>query len=881
VCFVPSWRSSVPFFAVGRDVRVAVALPTSGLLVGCVLGVLWPDAPSVSLVTLLIASAILAVGAFCGTSPFLFTASVTVCFAAGGTLLAVRQWQDDWRPTLKVAFESIARDERHALQASGRLVPEEDSASVVLVGVLQSDAAPTGGGAISLNVATRWIGRVRSAGGRIDPAANPVSGGVLLTVVGALAAEHQHEWRAGRVIRAPAQIHPPSFYLDPGVPDQRRALARRGIALVGTVKSAALVEVEARGSPVAEAAASMRAFSRHAIASSVGGWSARAAGIVTAIVIGDRSGLDDAVVRRLQEAGTYHVIAISGGNIALLAGLTLVIFRIAGLLGRGAMVSAMAGLVAYGYLVGGGASVDRATMMAVVYLTGRALDLRGPPINALVLVAGILLAVDPLSIVDPAFLLTFGATVAIIAMSAEVNRRKLPRMTAAFVGMLAASLAAEAALLPVSATIFSRVTFAGLALNFLAIPLMAVAQIAGMVIVPLFVASARLASVVGWFAYLGAEGLVRTADLVSYVPFVTWRVAPPNPLVSALYYLAGLSAWYLWRRRVHVTGSGESRAAAGARRSGALIALLSALWIIGEPWTRMSAGGDGGLHVTFIDVGQGDAALVRFPRGATLLVDAGGLPGAGSFDIGDRVVAPVLRESSVRRLGTIALTHGDADHVGGAPSAILEFRPWEVWEGVPVPRSEALRAIHESAAVVHSQSRNVQTNDALLVDGVAVIVRHPTLPDWERQDPRNDDSIVLELRWRDVSIVLTGDISAEVEREIASSFGPAPLRVIKVPHHGSITSSSSAFVRTLNPQVAVISVGRSNRFGHPAPAVLQRYEEIQAEVFRTDRDGAVTVDTDGTALDVQTFTGKRVRIASGPAYHEDTKDTKTTKVPEY
>ena len=861
--------------------RVAVALPTSGLLVGCVLGALWPDAPFVFLITLLIASAIFAVAAFYAASRFLFAACLIVCFAAGGMLLAVREWQEDWRPTLKVAFESIARDERHELQASGRLVPEEGSASVVVVGVLQSDAAPTSGGAISLNLATRWIGRVRSAGGRIDPAANPVTGGLLLTVVGALAAEHQHEWRAGRLIRAPAQIHLPSFYLDPGVPDQRRVLARRGTVLVGTVKSAALVEVEARGSPVSEAAASIRALSRQAIASSVGGWSARAAGIVTAIVIGDRSGLDESVERRLQEAGTYHVIAISGGNIAILAGLTLVIFRVAGFLGRGAIVSAMGGLVGYGYLVGGGASVDRATMMAVVYLAGRALDLRGPPMNALVLVAGILLAIDPLSIVDPAFLLTFGATVAIIATSAEVDVRKLPRLATPLAGMLVASVAAEAALLPVSATIFSRVTFAGLALNFLAIPLMAVAQISGMVIVPLFVASERLASVVGWVAYLGAEGLVRTADLVSYAPFVTWRVAPPNLLASALYYLAALSAWHLWRRRVHVTGSAESRATAGVRRSAAVIALLSALWIVGEPWTRMRASGDGRLHVTFIDVGQGDSALVRFPRGTTLLVDAGGLPGSGSFDIGDRVVAPVLRESGVRRLGTIALTHGDVDHIGGAGSAILEFRPWEIWEGVPVPRSGALQAIHESAAVVHSQSRNVQTNDAMFVDGVAVIVRHPTLPDWERQDPRNDDSIVLELRWRDISIVLTGDISAEVEREIASNFPPAPLRVIKVPHHGSITSSSSAFVRALNPRVAVVSVGRSNRFGHPAPVVLQRYEEVQAAVFRTDRDGAVSVDTDGTSLDVHTFTGKRSHISSTPAHHEATKDTKVTKTPDF
>ena len=220
--------SDCPILAPPAIVRVAVALPTGGLLVGCVLGVFWPDASSSFFVTLLIASAVLAVGAFCAGHRSLFAAGLVLSFAAGGTLLAVRQWQDAWRPTLKIAFESMARDERQELVKAGRFVPEEDSAAVVVVGVLQSDASPTAGGGISLNVATRWIGRIRSANERTDPAANPVSGGVLLTVVGALAADRMSEWRAGRTIRAPAQVRAPSFYLDPGVPDQRRVLARRG-----------------------------------------------------------------------------------------------------------------------------------------------------------------------------------------------------------------------------------------------------------------------------------------------------------------------------------------------------------------------------------------------------------------------------------------------------------------------------------------------------------------------------------------------------------------------------------------------------------------------------------------------------------------------------
>jgi competence protein ComEC len=427
-----------------------------------------------------------------------------------------------------------------------------------------------------------------------------------------------------------------------------------------------------------------------------------------------------------------------------------------------------------------------------------------------------------------------------------------------------ASASAEAALLPVGATIFSRITFAGLALNFFAIPLMAVAQVAGMVVVPLFALSGHLAFLVGWFAYVGAEGLVRTANLVAYAPVVTWRVAPPHVCVSGLYYVAGLTAWYLWRRRVRLTGSAESVFARCIRRCASFVAAASAIWIVAEPWTAMRAAGDGRLHVTFIDVGQGDSAVVRFPRGATLLVDAGGLPGSGSFDIGDRVVAPVLRNAGIRRLGTVALTHGDSDHVGGASAAILEFRPWEVWGGIPVPRSESLQGIHDSEDRVRTQSRTVQTDDSTLVDGVSVIVRHPKPPDWERQDVRNDDSIVLELLWRDVSIVFTGDIGAEVEGAIAPQFQPAPLRVLKVPHHGSLTSSSSGFIQALAPRVAVVSVGRSNHFGHPAPVVLQRYQEVQAEVFRTDRDGAITIDSDGSSLDVHSFTGRTAHLTPPP-----------------
>jgi competence protein ComEC len=281
------------------------------------------------------------------------------------------------------------------------------------------------------------------------------------------------------------------------------------------------------------------------------------------------------------------------------------------------------------------------------------------------------------------------------------------------------------------------------------------------------------------------------------------------------------------------------------------VAAGAALWILAEPWTMPLARGDGRLHVTFIDVGQGDAAFIRFPRGATLLVDAGGLPAASAFDIGDRVVAPVLREAGVRRLDYLALTHGDPDHIGGAAAIVDEFRPREVWEGIPVPRFEPLTALRLEAQAAGLRWANVYTGDHVDRDGVSVRALHPDRADWERQKVRNDDSLVLDIRWRDVSVLMTGDIGRAVERTIAVA--PSRIRILKVPHHGSLTSSSEEFIRTIRPTIAVVSVGRANHFGHPVPEVLDRYRDAGIQVYRTDRDGAVTVDTDGASVAVRTF----------------------------
>jgi competence protein ComEC len=902
---------------------------------------------------------------------WLFIVVVTLGFFSGGSLLSSVEWQRAWRPPLRVAFEALARAERAGAAARGRRMPEDDEAFAIVEGILRADAAPSENG-VSLSVMVDWLEGAPAAtpsglprgvsesarrgsdagvpafakatagppklariGVRAEAegptatgkklttdAVRAVTGGIVVTIVGTLAAEHIGDWRAGRRVRMPVMLRRPSRYLNPGVPDFERALARRGTTLVGSVKSGALVEVLARGSFLDEALGVVRAFARRAIAAAVGRWNPRSAAIVTAIVIGDRAGLDDALQRRLQEAGTYHVIAISGGNIAILAGLLIGVFRRAGLLGRTAMLSAIALLGLYAVLVGGGASVNRATLMAVVYFAARAFDQRTPPLNALAVVAALIVVADPLSIADPAFLLTFGATLAIVVVVPVVadvapharsdrlaelapsrsgsprpvtSPAPLPRVRPAgsrdtrlpinadrdrvdrrgrslfavverlalasviargarpLVMMLAASAAAEAMLFPIGVALFSRVTFAGLGLNVVAIPMMALAEMAGLLVVPLALVSAPLAGAAGWIAHVGAAGLVWSAGLVRFVPTLTYRVAPANVAVVIAYYGAIAAVWVLWRARAASTLPIAFRVASS-------IAVAAALWILVDPRTIAASRGDGLLRVTFIDVGQGDAAFVRFPRGATLLVDTGGLAFASSFDIGDRVVAPVMRHAGFARLDLLALTHGDPDHIGGAASIVSEFRPSEIWEGIPVPRSEPLTELRMQAQAMGTRWANVYAGDHTVVDGVRIVAWHPRLADWERQKVRNDDSIVLDLRWRDVSILLTGDIGREVERTLATTIPPANVRVMKVPHHGSLTSSTADFVRAMRPTVAVVSAGRANHFGHPAPEVVERYRAMGAEIFRTDRDGAVTIETDGISMDVLTYNGRRLSL---------------------
>ena len=709
----------------------------------------------------------------------------------------------------------------------------ESDGPIAIEGRLVEDARPTEVGAVlHLRVLRAWVGRVAEA----------TDGGVSVTVSGRLAETEVAEWRAGRVLRMPASLRRPARYLDVGVPDEERQLARRGIALVGSVKSAALVEIVSHGNWLDEMASRARAFARRSIGRHVGAGDEQAGAIATAILIGDRGALDPAVQRRLQEAGTYHVIAISGGNIAILAGLVLAVLWRAGLRDQLGAFAAITVLVSYAFLTGGGASVVRATMMAAIYLSLRVIDQRTSPMQAMAVTAASLLMVSPLSIVDVGFWLTFGATAAIVIGGARVV---LPRgiWARSPAALLLASACAEAALMPIGALIFQRVTLAGLVVNLAAVPCMAVVQVAAMITVSAdAVRLARVADAGGWITQVSAEGLVRSASLVDVAPWLLWRVPPPALVVVTAYY-AALMLWLRTRTRVALVS-----------------ALALFVWIAVAPSTLARVHGDGQLHLTMMDVGQGDAMLVTLPTGRTLMVDAGGVSVRGDFDIGDRVLGPALRARGVRWLDYLAFTHGDPDHIGGAAALTRDFSPLEVWQGTPVPRHQPTLALHEVASLRRSGWRTLQRGDRLELGGVELRVHHPALPDWERQKVRNNDSLVLELRFGQVSMLLTGDIESEGEDAVIPGLDLLPLVVLKSPHHGSGTSSSERFLAAVKPNVVLISCGRGNPYGHPVPTVLERYRAMRTEIFRTDQDGQIEVVTNGNTLTVHTFTARSLSL---------------------
>jgi competence protein ComEC len=330
--------------------------------------------------------------------------------------------------------------------------------------------------------------------------------------------------------------------------------------------------------------------------------------------------------------------------------------------------------------------------------------------------------------------------------------------------------------------------------------------------------------------------LTGTIRLIGHFRIADVRVAVPSPAVCWAAISALAAAMLLARRRLALAWLGIA----------ALLAAAIGIVLV-PPRVQWHPGV---LEVTAIDVGQGDSLLIIAPDGKTLLLDSGGVGGGSKsdFDVGEEVVSPYLWSRGIRRLDAVAISHAHSDHVGGMRSVIANFRPKELWYGLDSPTQEFAQ-VAEAARLSGLAFHPHIAGDAFEFGGVQVRVLNPPPGAVANNPAQDDESMVLHFQYRNTSALLVGDSHKRTEELLENENPHADL--LKIGHHGSLTSSSPEFLQTVAPQFAVVSAGYYNSFRHPRPEVMHRFADLHVTTYRTDMAGAVSFYLDGTTVSAQ------------------------------
>ena len=660
-----------------------------------------------------------------------------------------------------------------------------------------------------------------------------------------------------------------------------------GVAMARTAGCGGAIAIRVRGSRLLEAGSSWRADGRWIPSRRFGGrpagilvvrqlspiptshpsnpteqlrsWIARTttrlygprAGLVDALLVGRRGGIDASLNAAFARSGLVHLLSISGFHVGVVFGWAMLLLRAARVRRESAAAVAAALVVLYVSFLGWPAPATRAALLCALLSWSLARQ-RNPG-------AGSLLAatclgstlIEPWAIFDLGGWLSASALLGAMTFSRWSDRSIAPRTGWR---MLFASLGATLATAPFTAAALGSVALAGIVLNFAAIPLAALAVpavLASVLVAPILPALAESLAAGGGLGLAGLEALARLGSRLPAGAFVV----EPGP-GAALPWLVLLAAalWIVGRRN---TGR------RAALRLGWLAGAVGVMSLV--PLGKLVAPHEGpGLSLHFLNVGQGDAALIRTPAGRWILVDAGpaGSPtmgtGAGpDRDAGRDVVLPFLVRRGVRRLAAFVLSHAHLDHGGGAPAVLAEIPAELILEPAePVVEPRYLELL-QLAADRGMRWQPARAGDSLVVDGVQLRVLHPDTAWSGWRSDLNDDSVVLLVRFESFQAVLAGDLGVRAESLLAGRVGTIDL--LKVGHHGSAGSTGVPWLAELSPRAAVISVG-ANRYGHPAPAALARLADAGAEVWRTDRDGTISVTVEDTTMTVRGRRTSRVYV---------------------
>jgi competence protein ComEC len=691
--------------------------------------------------------------------------------------------------------------------------------------------------------------------------------------------------RYGQQVELDVKLRKPRNYANPGAFDFEHYLARRNIYWTATTNAKSALRIT--GSCGRWPLTWIYAAREGAIAR-LDGFYARdpySRGMTRALLIGDTAMLERVWADDFRRTGTYHALVISGLHLTLLTGWFLFFLRV---------VSAGVGwslfstsLIAWIYtaLAGGGAPIARAAAGLTLYLAGRCIFRQPRVLNLLAAVAIGYLILDPDSLFDASFQLSFLSVAMIGAVAAPLLERTLdpyakgmkrlsnerwdallePKVASMRVEMrLLAETAFYAIRIPRSVTLFLLDWCARGFFYF-----------ASLLVVSAVVQAGLMLPMIAYFHRLSVTGLTANLLIVPIMDLVV--LSGFSAVVTGSQWLANLAAYLLsWTRVIaawHATFEPPVRLAdPPSWLVAAFLLSLIALWLtraalipfaaclvllITQPFDPTYERGN--LEVTTLDVGQGDGLLVASPKGRFMLVDAGGFPVFGKrltrppIDIGEEVVSPYLFSRGIRKVDIIVATHAHEDHIGGLRAVVENFRPRELWTGAFI-ESDLLKWVRSRGVRVVSP----KAGELINWDGVQIKVLSPP-PDYEPAPaPKNNDSLVLHLALGRRSIMLTGDVERQMEPNITELAD-----ILKVSHHGSKTSTTDVFLDAVHPRWAVVSVGFANLFRHPHAQVLERLSERGIEVWRTDEHGQVRMFTNGKSWRIESFhLGNQRRLVS-------------------
>jgi competence protein ComEC len=646
-----------------------------------------------------------------------------------------------------------------------------------------------------------------------------------------------------------AQLAPPERFWNDATGDPRPAAARRGVLRTG---GAIDVRVTRRARGVLAWIDRARARVRARIDATFPGDTAPMA---RALVLGesDLAAEDDAAFRG---SGLSHLLAVSGmhlvlvvaGVVAALKGALVRVERLAARVEVGRIAAAIGVPIAWGYasFAGAGGSTLRAAWMMTAALAARAMGRRSDGVRALALSLAAMALVDPLVAFDMSFALSAAATAGLLGLARPISDALAARLPSRLtvLGPLTRSvgvtLAATLPCAPLLACFAPTVALGGLAANLLAVPLGESAALPLCLLHALlgaFPAAERGCALAGGGALVAVRAIARAFGAV---PALGVPIPPPSAWQLATLAIATIA----WAAR------GRLRAHAVALTAAALLVLELAARRGGRP--------TGALRATFLDVGQGDAALVDLPGGGAILIDGGGFVGS-PIDTGARVIAPTLRARRRDALDAVVLSHPHPDHFGGLATGTARLRIGALWDTGQGEREGTAGAYAALLAAARARAVPIVHPDALCgareLSGARVEVLAPCPAPWPDRGA-NDNSLVLRLSFGRRAFLFMGDAEHEEESDLLR-LPPGALRadVLKVGHHGSRTSSSPGFLAAVGATHAVVSTGVRNRFGHPHPSTLATLGAAGLRVWRTDLHGAVTAWTDGERLEVHAAAG--------------------------